>query len=618
MPPGSDWRRLHPLSPLLRAGRVLVVAAVAFSEVGSRLAVRPPWAGLFLLAALVVGAAAGWWSWWATAFRVTAEEVELWTGVLFRRHRRLPLARLESIDVARPLAARLFGLAQVRLEAVSDSDSEVRLSYLDYEDALRLRQELRARTEKAPTPAAGGSTTALLESREVVRVPTNELVLGTVAGRLVWTLPVMLATLVVLAATGPGAAVAFALGSGAVAALTLVVVGLTEAERLHGFTLREASGRLLISRGLLNELQQVVPIDRIQAVAVVEPLLWRPFSRAKLVVDVAGYRGGGQEERQQAAVLLPIAAPDIVADVLRRVQPGLRFDQVSLAPAPAAARWRAPVRFRTYSAAWTTDHAIMRRGLLRRETDIVPHVKVQSLRVVQGPWQRALGLATLHVDTAGAQVDAHAPHRGRDEAEALAWASREAAVSAMSPETSGDVDRACVSGTGDPVEVVAYDERWPQLFTAAERELRSALAPWLVDIEHIGSTAVPGLAAKPVIDIQVGVRSLEDSPHIVAAMESLGYEYVPELEDELPERRYFRRWSGGRRTHQVHLVERSNTDWWERHLSFRDWLRTHDDDRDRYAALKRELAAAYRQDRGAYTGAKADFVGAIEDKARSR
>ncbi|MDQ4069311.1 MAG: GrpB family protein [Actinomycetota bacterium] len=603
---GSDWQRLHPLSPLLRAGRALVVAAAALSEGASRLAVRFSWAGLFLLAALAAGAAAGWWSWWATAFRVTAEEVELHTGVLFRRHRRLPLARLETIDVARPLAARLFGLAQVRLEAVSDSDSEVRLSYLDYEAALRLRQELRGLIEKRPAPAGAPTDTAALQSREVVRVPTAELVLGTVAGRLVWIWPVLLGvTLVILAVIGPGAAVAFALAFGLVAALLPVAIGLAEAERLYGFTLREGSGRLHISRGLLNELQQVVPVHRIQAVAVVEPLLWRPFSRAKLVVDVAGYRGGGKEERHQSAVLLPIAPPHVVADVLHRVQPGLRFDRLSLTPAPVAARWRAPVRCRTYFVSWTKEHAIMRRGLLRRETDIVPHVKVQSLRVVQGPWQRPLGLATLHLDTAGAQIDAHAPHRGREEAEALAWASRGAAVSAT-------------SGAGDPVEVVAYDERWPLLFAAAERELRAALAPWLVDVEHIGSTAVPGLAAKPVIDIQVGVRSLEDSPQIVAAMESLGYEYVPELEDELPDRRYFRRWAGGRRTHQVHLVERSNTDWWERHVSFRDWLRTHDDDRDRYAVLKRELADVYGDDRRAYTDAKTDFVRAVEDKSRPR
>ncbi len=90
-----------------------------------------------------------------------------------------------------------------------------------------------------------------------------------------------------------------------------------------------------------------------------------------------------------------------------------------------------------------------------------------------------------------------------------------------------------VTSDNDPVDVVTYDPSWPERFVAAERELRAALAFWVIDIEHIGSTAVPGLPAKPVIDIQVGVRSLGDSADIVVAVESLGYEYVPEFEDEL-------------------------------------------------------------------------------------
>ena len=168
---------------------------------------------------------------------------------------------------------------------------------------------------------------------------------------------------------------------------------------------------------------------------------------------------------------------------------------------------------------------------------------------------------------------------------------------------------------GDPIEVVPYDQRWEELFADAERELQFALAPFVVEIEHIGSTAVPGLAAKPVIDIQVGVRTLDDSVEIVSAVESIGYEYVPEFEDELPDRRYFRRWVDGRRSHQVHLIERSNTEWWDRHVRFRDWLRAHDEDRDRYAELKLSLAAAHRDDRRAYTDAKSDFIRAIEDRS---
>ena len=102
----------------------------------------------------------------------------------------------------------------------------------------------------------------------------------------------------------------------------------------------------------------------------------------------------------------------------------------------------------------------------------------------------------------------------------------------------------------------------------------------------------------------------------MAAVRALGYEYVPELEADLPERRYFRRWSDGLRTHQIHLVEAANRAWWDRHVNFRDWLRTHPEDRERYAALKRRLAHEHSHDVAAYTDGKTEFVQAVERQAR--
>jgi putative membrane protein len=426
---GSDWRRLHPLSPLLRAGRfVLVATAILADDLAARFDVRPVWAGLFLMGALVIGAVAGWWAWKTTGYRVTAEEVELRTGMLFRRDRRVPLARLESIDLARPLFARLFGLTQVRLEAVSDQESEVRLSYLDHDAAVALRDELRTRIEHSPAPASGEESAGPEPLRPIIRVPTGELVVAHVVARVAWAWSALLVVaVVILAAVGPGAAAAFLFVIVLPVGIVPAVVGLAEVDRLHGFTLSEGGRGLHITRGLLNEMQQVVPLDRVQAVAVVEPFLWRFFGRAKLVVDVAGYRGGSNQDREQSSVLLPVAPATVVAEVLSRVRPDLHLDELSYVRAPVGARWRAPVRWRSYSIAFDGGHAVMRRGLLRRRTDIVPHRKVQSLRVTQGPWQRSLGLATLHLDTAGTRIRAQARHRRREEAEGLAWASRRAA-----------------------------------------------------------------------------------------------------------------------------------------------------------------------------------------------
>ena len=126
---------------------------------------------------------------------------------------------------------------------------------------------------------------------------------------------------------------------------------------------------------------------------------------------------------------------------------------------------------------------------------------------------------------------------------------------------------------------------------------------------------MPGLAAKPVIDIMVGVRSLDDSPDVVERLEAIGYEYVPEFERQMPSRRYFRKLRGGRRTHQIHLVERSDAAFWDRHVLFRDHLRAHPDDAEEYARLKRGLSRRFRDDRTAYTDAKTVFISGIVRRA---
>jgi GrpB-like predicted nucleotidyltransferase (UPF0157 family) len=170
----------------------------------------------------------------------------------------------------------------------------------------------------------------------------------------------------------------------------------------------------------------------------------------------------------------------------------------------------------------------------------------------------------------------------------------------------------------DPVVVVPYDAAWPSLFEEERARIERAIGPWVEEIEHVGSTAVPGLAAKPVIDIMVGVGSLEDSPALVGCLDAMGYEYVPELERQMPSRRYLRKMHEGRRTHQVHLVERSDAVFWDRHLVFRDYLRAHPEVAEEYARLKRGLSGRFRDDRAAYTEAKSAFIREVVLRAEER
>lgn len=130
-------------------------------------------------------------------------------------------------------------------------------------------------------------------------------------------------------------------------------------------------------------------------------------------------------------------------------------------------------------------------------------------------------------------------------------------------------------------------------------------------IEHVGSTAVPGLAAKPVIDIMVGVKDLESSRPAIPAVEALGYCYAPYRPDEM---HWFCKPSPAFRTHHVHLVPHESPSWIRR-LAFRDHLRAHPDAAAEYADLKWKLAGQYRLDRETYTEAKGPFIASIVDLA---
>ena len=109
--------------------------------------------------------------------------------------------------------------------------------------------------------------------------------------------------------------------------------------------------------------------------------------------------------------------------------------------------------------------------------------------------------------------------------------------------------------SADPVVVVPYDEAWPSLYEEERARIERVIGPWVEEIEHVGSTAVPGLAAKPVIDIMVGVRSLKYSPILVERLVGIGYEYVPEFERVLPFRRYFRKIREGTVSDRCHDLD---------------------------------------------------------------
>ena len=166
-----------------------------------------------------------------------------------------------------------------------------------------------------------------------------------------------------------------------------------------------------------------------------------------------------------------------------------------------------------------------------------------------------------------------------------------------------------------PVIVTKYNPQWPALYEEEKTQILSLVGHKVVAIEHVGSTAVRGLVAKPIIDIIVAIHRLADAEECILPLQSIGYEYVPEYEDTLPERRYFRKGPPGERTYHVHMVELTS-DFWEQHLLFRDFLRTHPEVAGQYYQLKKELAAKYGSDHEGYTEAKTTFIESINARAR--
>lgn len=171
--------------------------------------------------------------------------------------------------------------------------------------------------------------------------------------------------------------------------------------------------------------------------------------------------------------------------------------------------------------------------------------------------------------------------------------------------------------TERPIQMAPYDSNWPAQFEEARESLRRVFPPSLAVIEHVGSTAVPGLGAKPVIDIMVGVPQLSAVESRIAALENLGYQYVPEYEAQLPDRRYFRKPRQRPRTHHLHAVVRGS-EFWIRHIVFREFLRTHPQAAREYYSLKCDLARLYGHNRTAYTEGKTEFIEWCLDQARSQ
>ncbi len=436
-PPGTDWSRLHPLTPVLRGWRALGLVAAITAQDGLR---RGGFSStqflLIVVIVLPVSALAGYLSWLRRRWRVEGGDLRLEYGIFTRKSRRVPLARLQAIDVVRPLIARALGLAELRIEVVGHGSGEANLAYLTEDEALTVRAhllDLAHRPVGAPAqapppeaaplapgaPAWGAQDEAMLAAVPASRFVLSLLLSSTGAFAALFAAAIAVATLVTPAAAGAIVAAMLPIGA------TLYYKFTVE----FGFTVSLSPQGVRLKHGMLDTRHQTVPRGRVQAIRVVEPFLWRRLGWMRLEVDVAGYRNrgaGGREERAAIGVLIPVAPRAEAERLIETVLPGLRLESIRLTKPPPRARWRAPLSYQFLAGAFDHGWSVTTYGRIRRITDVVPQDKLQSVRLVAGPLERRLRLATVHLDTAGRNV--HAAFRHRDEREAAELTDALAAV----------------------------------------------------------------------------------------------------------------------------------------------------------------------------------------------
>lgn len=170
------------------------------------------------------------------------------------------------------------------------------------------------------------------------------------------------------------------------------------------------------------------------------------------------------------------------------------------------------------------------------------------------------------------------------------------------------------------IHLAPYNPEWSNMYENEAARLRQILGSELADIQHIGSTSVAQLAAKPIIDIMVALHDFGRADAVVVpAMQAAGFVYIDKWNDVLPLRRFFvKEDKKGTRLAHLHIVGIDNREWWDRHIRFRDYLRTHPKTRKAYEALKHDLAQREWKDGSEYAGAKTEFIRKVEKLAKER
>lgn len=473
--PTKTTERPHPLTPLIRGWVVLLVIGAGLvreaipqgdqqSNVQKLINFGVQWLVLGIVVIIAIAAAAGFVSWYYTRFVIDDDELRIETGALAKKSRRIAFDRVQSVDVVQPLAARIFGLVELRIE-VGGGGSGSKLRYLTRSQATHIRDFLLARAhgDQVTFEAAGAMPESSMltdlspAEHPLVKIGPQTLVFGFLLSSEFLVALVIAVVLIIVSIISRTPVV----GLATIIPWAFAAFGLISRHVLAQFnyTLTESVRGLRISRGLTNLTTQSLPIDRIQGVRIAQSLLWRPAGWYRVDVDVLGY--GSSSERNEnntdvSSILLPVATWGQVQTALARILPGANLDEPPLRRAPTRARVLRPFDGWTLRYGWDDEVVIARHGFLINTSDVVPHSKTQSVRITRGPLQRRLRLATVHVDTPKGPVSLAAKHLGQQSARQLALTQLDRARAARRNEQTntaahqGQTDDAILARFGIP------------------------------------------------------------------------------------------------------------------------------------------------------------------------
>ncbi len=420
----AGWHRLHPLSPVVRAGRRLlsiVIAVVALFLLNQHQEGGALVGDLVVVTLALVG---GVVSWLVTRWQVADGVLRIETGLVRRQSLRFPLSQVQAIDVVQSGLARVLGLAEIQLRMAGADSSGGRLACLSRADAEQLRRRLLSMT-RAPAVATVALPDAASPAGEPVGAQETERLLfrvrpGRLAGAIAlsragaFAAIVIIAMALVAALTGQPGIVASFLPFG----IGIVLAVWRQFNGEFGTTVAAAPDGLRLRSGLVQTTAETIRPGRVQGVRLVEPLVWRAFGWCRLEVDVAGPRQRREDrsESQRLRALIPVGSRAEAEQMLGEL--------LSARPAPSrrpprSARWKAPLTY--HFLAWGGDdrYVVASRGRVCRKTTWVPLEKVQSIRWLQGPFQRRLGLASVRLDVAGKRVTASIQDRDAAEAQEI-------------------------------------------------------------------------------------------------------------------------------------------------------------------------------------------------------